>query len=184
LIQEETQTNELPNPLRHWLTLKNKIRELLETQSRNDARIFTLEKIKTQQILYKLREEMITNPNENVKRYNTYRKSLHTQFLKDARNSLLKQKADLEEFQNISLNHLYKQLTPLRKHNTIPNLETQAGRQTTTQNEIVEVVETFYKNLYSSTNIDQVIASKFLDQNVAKLNPQQSVELEKPITLK
>ena len=48
---------------------------------------------------------------------------------------------------NISLNHLYKQLTPLRKHNTIPNLETQAGRQTTTQNEIVEVVETDRKSV-------------------------------------
>ena len=128
---------------------------------------------------------MITNPNkENLKSYNVYRKSLHTQFLKDARNSLVKQKADLEKFQNSSLNHLYKQLTSLRKHNIIPNLETQAGRQTTSQNEIVEVVETFYKNLYSSTNIDQNIASKFLDQNVAKLNPQQSVELEKPITSK
>jgi len=180
LIQEETQTNKPPNPLQQWLTLKNKIRKLLKTQARNDARILTLEKIKTQQILYNLREEIITNPNkENFKSYNTYRKSLHTQFLKDAPNSLLKQKADLEEFQNISLNHLYKQLTPLRKHNIIPNLETQAGRQTTTQNEIVEVVETFYKNLYSSTNIDQVIASKLLDQYVTKLNPQQSVELAK-----
>jgi len=64
---------------------------------------------------------MITNPKkENFKSCNTYRKYLHTQFLKDAQNSLLKQKAGLKEFQNISLNHLYKQLTPLRKHNTIP----------------------------------------------------------------
>ena len=59
---------------------------------------------------------MTANPNtENFKNYNSYRKHLHDQFLKDARCNLLKHEADLEEFQNIFLNHLYKQLTHLPK---------------------------------------------------------------------
>jgi len=127
---------------------------------------------------------MTANPNtENFKNYNSYRKHLHDQFLKDARCNLLKHKADLE-FQNISLNHLYNQLIPLSKNTKIPDLEIQPNTKTKSQQEIVDLVQSFYKNLYSSTSIDENIASKFLRKNVTKLTPQQIADLEKPITLK
>jgi len=119
VINNEMQSDNRSNPLQKWLTTKNKIRILLKTQARNVARQKTLENIKTQQKLYKHRDAMTANPNtENLKNYNSYRKHLHDQFLKDARCNLLKHEADLEEFQNIFLNHLYKQLTHLPK---IPN---------------------------------------------------------------
>jgi len=128
---------------------------------------------------------MTANPNtENFKNYNSYKKHLHDQFLKEARGNLLKHKADLEEFQNISLNHLYKQLIPLTKHTKIPDLEIQTNTKTKSQQEIVDIVQSFYKRLYSSTNIDDNIASKFLGKNITKLTPQHSADLEQPITLK
>jgi len=88
--------------------------------------------------------------------------------LKEARGNL-KHKADLEEFENISLNHLYKQLIPLTKHTKIPDLEIQPNTKTKSQQEIVDPVQSFYKNLYSSTSIDENIASKFVDKKIIKL---------------
>jgi len=120
------QSDNSSNPLQKLITTKNKIRILLKTQARNVARQKTLENIKTKQKLYKLQDTMTANPNtENFKNYNSYRKHLYDQFLKDARCNLLKQKADLEEVQNISLDHLYKQLIPLTKNTKIPDLEIQ-----------------------------------------------------------
>ena len=117
-------------------------------QARNAARQKTLENIETQQKLYKLRDTMTANPNtENFKNYNSYRKHLHDQFLKDARCNLLKHKADLE-FQNMSLNHLYNQLIPLSKNTKIPDLEIQLNTKTKSQQETVDIVQSFYKKLY------------------------------------
>ena len=90
----------------------------------------------------------------------------------------------MAEFQNISLSHLYKQLIPLTKNTKIPDLEIQPNTKTTSQQEIVDLVQSFYKNLYSFTSIDENVASKFQGKNVTKLTLQQTADLEQPITLK
>ena len=56
---------------------------------------------------------MIAQPTkQNFELYHKQQKQIHNTFLSEARNNLLKSKVNLEEYKNISLHTLYKQLAP------------------------------------------------------------------------
>ena len=114
--------------------------------------------------------------------YHKQRKQIHNTFLSEARNNLLKSKANLEEYKNTSLHTLYKQLAPERIKTTIEQLELAPGTITKSQPAIFDAVHKFYKSLYSPTPTDHSLQKFFLDNDLPTLEPQQIISIEKPIT--
>jgi len=77
---------------------------------------------------FKLQENMIAQPTkQNFELYHKQQKQTHNTFLSEARNNLLESNANLEEYKNISLQTLYKQLAPERIKTTIEQLELAPG---------------------------------------------------------
>jgi len=88
----------------------------------------------------------------------------------------------LEEYKNISLHTLYKQLAPERIKTTIEQLELAPGTITKSQPAISGTVLKFYKSLYSPTPTDHNLQKFFLDNDLPTLEPQQITSIEKTIT--
>ena len=116
LIETHSQTANTThdkNPLENWQNLKKKIKQLLIKQAQDISKQKQHAHIIENQKLFKLRENMIAQPTkQNFELYHKQQKQIHNTFLSEARNNLLKSKANLEEYKNISLHTLYKQLAP------------------------------------------------------------------------
>ena len=85
----------------------------------------------------------------------------------------------MEEYKNISLHTLYKQLAPERIKTTIGQLELAPGTITKSQPAISDTVHKFYKSLYSPTPTDHNLQKFFLDHDLPTLEPQQITSIEK-----
>jgi len=106
-----TNTTQDNTPLEKWQNLKKKIKQLLIKQAQDISKQKQYAHIIQNQKLFKLRENMIAQPTkQNFELYHKQQKQIHNAFLSEARNNLLKSKANLEECKNISLHTLYKQL--------------------------------------------------------------------------
>ena len=126
---------------------------------------------------------MVDNPTEQrYQEYNKLRKALHKQFIETTSIILLKSKADLEEYKNLPLATLYKQLSPHRERTTFTELKNDQQRIRTTHNEIRQEIYAFYKNLYETTHTVQNILTHFLTPLLPKLDNGQKQTLRQPIT--
>ena len=110
------------NPLEIWILLKCKIKKLLNKLGKSEAQNKTHNTIAESQRLFYLHKQMVDNPTEQTfQEYNNLRKALHKQFIEITRITLLKSKVDLEEYKNLPLATLYKQLSPHRERQLSQN---------------------------------------------------------------
>jgi len=126
---------------------------------------------------------MVDNPTEQTfQEYNNLRNALHKHFIQTTRITLIKSKADLEEYKHLPLATLYRQLSPYRVRTTFTELEKDQQRIFTTHNEIRKEIYAFYRNLYETTHTDQNILTHFLTPLLPKLDNGQKQTLRQPIT--
>jgi len=130
-----TNTTYDKNPLENWQNLKKKIKQLLMKQAQDISKQKQYAHIIEKQKLFKLRkyDHPTYQTKQNFELYHKQQKQMHNTFLSEARNNLLKSKANLEEYKNISLHALYKQLAPERMKTTIEQLELAPGTTTKSQ---------------------------------------------------
>jgi len=129
-----TNTTHDKTPLENWQNLKKKIKQHLIKQAQDISKQKQYVHIIENQKLFKLQENMIAQPTkQNFELYHKQQKQTHNTFLSEARNNLLESNADLEEYKNISLQTLYKQLAPERIKTTIEQLELAPGTITKSQ---------------------------------------------------
>jgi len=104
------------NPLEIWIMLKCKTKQLLIKLGKSEIHYKTNNTIVESQRLFYLHKQMVDNPTEQTfQEYNNLRKALHKQFIETTRITLLKSKADLEEYQKLPSATLYKQLSTHRE---------------------------------------------------------------------
>ena len=179
---QEMSTTSL-NPLEIWIKLKCRVKKLLNKLGKSEARIKTHNTIVESQRLFYLHKQMVDNPTEQTfQEYNNLRKALHKQFIETTRLTLLKSKADLEEYKNLPLATLYKQLSPHRERTTFTELENDQQKILTTHNEIRQEIYAFYKNLYETAHTDQNILTHFLTPLLPTLDSGQAQTIGQPIT--
>jgi len=107
------------NPLQNWQRFKNHIKKCLIKQSGLEYKKRVQENLAEQQRLTQLRENITRNPNAtSFQVYKACQRETHDKFLANAKNRLLKLRANLLEYKNVALKELYKNLA-LKKNKTI-----------------------------------------------------------------